>query len=1435
MSGPQDSTTAAAGRAPSWDESYHKGSFGQDSSASLAALNTGDGGGGTSNLERLIRLFTNEDTAEIAERQLVVLRQVCKVRQRGFRYGELPLVERLLPLVESRVTLGHQASEFRDFLLKLLDICSLAPVRDRANQEFTERGLTAASSLFHVLGGLLWSPDAGIQSATAVALKKIAAGNDPTRPNTPDDENNHRFGECRDDLRPKPKDINQALLLGCGVVTSAVACLGAVIGGVSASLAELDEDSSLDSSSFDGGDDAGAVDGFVQSASGLEATDLPQAGSDHDLDNAERADEDNDDDDEVDSTATKAHDELELENAEIGGGGRSGKSSSLALKYVVLSSLLQLVRELSTDANSSAAMVEEGIAALLVQVIRTIRGIRDPTLSITVEVMWNCLEHSQNAMDSGLAAKSRTSLVRKARKSNAAFALSSWNGVSALRDTVETLLIGGFRNKDKELRNEAVIVASQLLTNGRSHPLFRSTGMLLLLLRYATAIETGLADGNPAAVELEARTFSVACTDGGGSSGGSGAGVPQLGPLADPRNFATPKEVDMELKLLLWSLLTDLCKRDARNVEVVDASPLMETLLMYMDLVVEEGQSGDALPPGMSRSISLASLPPLGSGHQMNSPTTTVGPSSSPRSSVGGTGGFKRNSSGAAGSEVGGDKRPSAAPPSGSAPISGDHHPLANGTGAGVRSSEGSTTSAEHNGTGDAAPQQSPKKRQASSGSGGLGIGGVAQLFVPASVFRLPMTLIQLLQRQAMASLLVLAPKCPAKFQALGGHMVTLRLLDRLGSRPDNQRLVRVATKMLATVVSLPGLKEELGRVDGVRIMLDRFSDEWKREQQGGGGGTGGSSVGVGGGSVCSSGGGGGGGGGEGAGDVRTDMVIILCRLCEECPENQEAFRKADGVPIMMAAVKAYCRARSEVKQKEGANSSSRGGGGGGGSENGGGSSVGGGCSAGGMESGGGGSGGEGLDPSLVHIIDCVWCAVVGNRRSEARLLQCEGLDTLLDLLELCPAFMRHQVTGIIADLLRNKRSIPYARAWRSDLNMLSVTQLMVRLWVAEECRLGVSRPNGVLQNLWEPLKSHDRGRGRRSLRKTPARRVRSRPTTGEEVANGSSTSLTSDGGTATADALLSRTTAESSNAAQVVSLNQTSSSGNPQGGVLLDDEVIPNQSTTEEAGDVLALAGGGDGGVHEEASRRHSYAVALALEAGKRAVAMEQGGGGGGGSQRKRGALIDAEASVAKAMTHLDLRGKIAAVLGMVACNGNTTDGLDPGDLKASYMATSFLAFRAGEVWQGVAAELDAQGINPIAADALVLDTMLERAFDCAREVKSKQMALTVEQRERDGETEEAFLAGIIFQRDQASLNHPLAIIKRNALIPSATKKRLTAKKSKAGMLRSQGGSSDMITTGSDEGVPEDDSVNKEPDTAVQIKGPMEAGPGSTLLAAAG
>lgn len=85
-------------------------------------------------------------------------------------------------------------------------------------------------------------------------------------------------------------------------------------------------------------------------------------------------------------------------------------------------------------------------------------------------------------------------------------------------------------------------------------------------------------------------------------------------------------------------------------------------------------------------------------------------------------------------------------------------------------------------------------------------------------------------------------------------------------------------------------------------------------------------------------------------------------------------------------------------------------------------------------------------------------------------------------------------------------------------------------------------------------------------------------------------------------------------------------------------------------------------------------------------------------------------------------------------------------------YFAFYLQIFRSSACLFQVAAELEAQHVNPIAADGLVLDSMLERAFDLAHEVKSKQTALTAEQGARDGQIEQVFFAGILFQRDQVT-----------------------------------------------------------------------------------
>lgn len=75
--GVPEPVAATVGGALTWDESCNG-----EPDAPKAAVN-GGGSNGNVDLDRLVRLLTNEDTAGISERQLVVLRQVCKTRQRG--------------------------------------------------------------------------------------------------------------------------------------------------------------------------------------------------------------------------------------------------------------------------------------------------------------------------------------------------------------------------------------------------------------------------------------------------------------------------------------------------------------------------------------------------------------------------------------------------------------------------------------------------------------------------------------------------------------------------------------------------------------------------------------------------------------------------------------------------------------------------------------------------------------------------------------------------------------------------------------------------------------------------------------------------------------------------------------------------------------------------------------------------------------------------------------------------------------------------------------------------------------------------------------------------------------------------------------------------------------------------------------------------------
>ena len=315
-------------------------------------------------------------------------------------------------------------------------------------------------------------------------------------------------------------------------------------------------------------------------------------------------------------------------------------------------------------------------------------------------MLWNALEHSAKAIDSGPPAPSREELVARRRKSNAMWALASEPALACLRQLFAALLISGRASKDKELRNEVLIVANLIARHRKSHAPFRTTHLLQLLLLYATAAEKG-ATVQSLAYGGDDETGQTG--HGSGMAAGASRTLAVLGqPLADPHNYATISGPDLELKRILWALLSDLSRMDSANLDLIVRSDLVECLLMYLDIdLAGGGAAGDASGGGG------------GAGSPALDDELTQFDDGDMGLSLG------SHAGGAPGGASSGDRR------------------------------------------------------------------------VPEVIARLPRTQLRVLQQQAMAVLLNLAPRAPERFQSLRGHIITLAFLDRCGGQKDSASLVQ--------------------------------------------------------------------------------------------------------------------------------------------------------------------------------------------------------------------------------------------------------------------------------------------------------------------------------------------------------------------------------------------------------------------------------------------------------------------------------------------------------------------------------------------------------------------------------------------------------------------------------------------------------------------
>ena len=100
----------------------------------------------------------------------------------------------------------------------------------------------------------------------------------------------------------------------------------------------------------------------------------------------------------------------------------------------------------------------------------------------------------------------------------------------------------------------------------------------------------------------------------------------------------------------------------------------------------------------------------------------------------------------------------------------------------------------------------------------------------------------------------------------------------------------------------------------------------------------------------------------------------------------------------------------------------------------------------------------------ILVVLDCLWNAVIGNKRNEEQFIELDSLSTLFELLEQSDGIHIKIILSCIASLVDNKRSFSYFIQWKSKTNSnIDTTKLLINIYRAEDEKYGVKYDNGIL------------------------------------------------------------------------------------------------------------------------------------------------------------------------------------------------------------------------------------------------------------------------------------------------------------------------------------------------------------------------------------
>lgn len=100
----------------------------------------------------------------------------------------------------------------------------------------------------------------------------------------------------------------------------------------------------------------------------------------------------------------------------------------------------------------------------------------------------------------------------------------------------------------------------------------------------------------------------------------------------------------------------------------------------------------------------------------------------------------------------------------------------------------------------------------------------------------------------------------------------------------------------------------------------------------------------------------------------------------------------------------------------------------------------------------------------ILVVLDCLWSAVIGNKRNEEQFIELDSLSTLFELLEQSDGIHIKIILSCIASLVDNKRSLTYYTQWKSETNSnIDSTKLLINIYRSEDEKYGVKYDNGIL------------------------------------------------------------------------------------------------------------------------------------------------------------------------------------------------------------------------------------------------------------------------------------------------------------------------------------------------------------------------------------